>query len=47
MATSGVAKAFHLQQTDLVETADEDVDDVTIVRSALGEIVVELVRSGQ
>ena len=45
MAASRVGETFHLQQTDLVETASKDVDDVAILRCSFGERLVELCRS--
>ena len=41
MATSGICKAFHFEKTNLVKAASEDVDDVAVVSSALGKVVVE------
>lgn len=37
-----VRQILHFQKTDLVQTASKDVDDVSIVRSALSKVVVEL-----
>jgi hypothetical protein len=41
--TSGVVgKVLHFQKTDLIKTSGEDVDNVTVVCGALGEVVIEL-----
>jgi hypothetical protein len=42
MASSRVAKPLHLEQANLVEAACEYIDDVSIMSSALGEVIVEL-----
>lgn len=42
MATSRVGEAFHFEETDLVETASEDIDNMPVVRNTLGKGVVEL-----
>ena len=42
MAASRVTETLHFQETDLVETASENVDGVAIVRRSLCEIIIEL-----
>ena len=42
MTSSGVRKTFHLEKPHLVEAAGEDVDDMTVVRYSLREVVVKL-----
>jgi hypothetical protein len=41
--TSGVVgKVLHFKKTDLIQTSGEDVDNMTVVCGALGEVVIEL-----
>ena len=44
MTTRVIRQVLHFQKTDLVETASKDINDVTIIRSALGEGIIELTR---
>lgn len=42
VTTGIVGQVLHFQKTNLIETPSEDIDNVTIVRGALGEVFVEL-----
>jgi hypothetical protein len=42
MPASGVAQALHLEQSYLIKTASEDVNDVAVVRRPFRQIVIEL-----
>lgn len=42
MTSSRIRKTFHLKKTNLVETACEDVDDMTIEGYSFRKIVVKL-----
>lgn len=42
MAASRVAQALHLKQANLIEATSKDVDDVSVVGCAFGQILVEL-----
>lgn len=42
VSTGAVRKAAHLEQTDLVKTTSEDINDVAVLRHALGEVLVKL-----
>jgi hypothetical protein len=48
VAAGGVGESLHFEQTDLVETSGENIDNVAIVCDALREVVIELgsVRQG-
>lgn len=43
MTTCRVTETFHFQQTDLIQAAGKDVNDVTIMCGPLGQVIVELV----
>jgi hypothetical protein len=43
VTSSVVGEVLHFQQTDLIETSSEDIDNVAIIGSALGKGIVELV----
>lgn len=42
MASCRVAKPLHLKQANLVEAACEDIDDMPVMSSALGEVIIKL-----
>lgn len=42
MTSSEVGEVLHFQQTDLIKTPGENIDDVAVVGSALREGVIEL-----
>jgi hypothetical protein len=43
VATGIIRQVLHFQKTNLIQTPSEDIDDMTIVRGALSEVVIELV----
>lgn len=47
MTTSRVDHGLHLMKTDLIETAGENINDMTICRNAFGELVVILIAEGK
>lgn len=42
MTASKVGEILHFQQTDLIKTAGENIDNMAIVGSALSEGIIEL-----
>jgi hypothetical protein len=42
VSTGGVRETAHLEKTDLIKTSSEDIDNVAVLRNALGEGFVEL-----
>lgn len=42
MASRGVAKAFHFEKANLVETASENVDYVAVVGRSLRKVIIKL-----
>lgn len=42
MASREIGEVLHFQQTDLIKTAGENINNVTIVGSALSEGIIEL-----
>ena len=45
MTTGVIGQVLHLQKTNLVQAPSEDIDDVAIVRSALGQVIIKLLQS--
>lgn len=42
MATGEIDQILHFQKANLIKAAGKDINDMTIVRSAFGEIIIEL-----
>lgn len=42
MTSSEIGEVLHFQQTDLIKAASENIDNMTIVGSALSEGIIEL-----
>lgn len=42
MATGEVDQIFHFQKTNLVKTASKEIDDMSVIRSAFGDVVIKL-----
>lgn len=42
MSTSRIRKALHLEKSDLVQAAGKNVNDVAIMGSSFGKVIVEL-----
>lgn len=42
MSACGICEALHFQETNLIQTASENVNNVAIMGSPLGKIVIEL-----
>lgn len=45
MTSRRVGKTLHFEQSNLIQTARKDIDNVSILRGTLGEVIIELHQS--